>query len=192
MVISILFSELSILSCVVVKIATGNISASCSPSVTILRHQKNGAPPIVQNMYKTMRFFFKINIHEFCTTYLSKIHQLSYISIQVLIHRDPGISSQIQLQLFKMPRAKKESQWILILQSDKNIFYSSQLETSLLFEDIFHVKWNMLATQTVRSPTTGASTVKQCSLNCVRPCADLGHVWSRSQLWGNKQAYVPV
>ncbi len=40
--ISILFSELSILSCVVVKIATG--STSSSPSATILRHQNNGAP----------------------------------------------------------------------------------------------------------------------------------------------------
>ncbi len=35
-------SELSIQSCIVVKIATG--SASSSPSATILHHQKNGAP----------------------------------------------------------------------------------------------------------------------------------------------------
>ncbi len=41
--ISILFSQLSIPRCVVVKIATG--SASCSPSATILRHQNNGTPP---------------------------------------------------------------------------------------------------------------------------------------------------
>ncbi len=40
--ISILFSELSISRCVVVKIATG--SASSSLSATILRHQNNGAP----------------------------------------------------------------------------------------------------------------------------------------------------
>ncbi len=58
--ISILFSELSIPSCVVVKIASGN--ASSSPSATILRHQNNAPhppPPIVQNMYKTM-WFLKI------------------------------------------------------------------------------------------------------------------------------------
>ncbi len=40
--ISILFSELCIPSCVVVKIATG--SASSALSATILRHQNNGAP----------------------------------------------------------------------------------------------------------------------------------------------------
>ncbi len=40
--ISILFSELSIPSCVVVKIARG--SGSSSQSATMLHHQNNGAP----------------------------------------------------------------------------------------------------------------------------------------------------
>ncbi len=37
------FSELSIPSCIVVKIATGSVSSS--PSATILRHQKTPPPP---------------------------------------------------------------------------------------------------------------------------------------------------
>ncbi len=52
--ISILFSQLSIPSCIVVKIATGSALAHRVQPFHVIRKM---APPIVQNMYKTVIFF---------------------------------------------------------------------------------------------------------------------------------------
>ncbi len=52
--ISILFSELSIPSCIMVKIATGSALAHRVQPFYVIR---NMALPMVQNMYKTMLFF---------------------------------------------------------------------------------------------------------------------------------------
>ncbi len=75
--ISILSSELSILRCVLVKIATGSALAHQVQPVYVIRKM---APPIVQNMYKTMSFF-KITetFMGFSSTCFSKIHQVRYI-----------------------------------------------------------------------------------------------------------------
>ncbi len=54
--ISILFFELSILSCVVVKIAAGSVSSS--PSATILRHYKNDTPHSPKYILNDVIFFF--------------------------------------------------------------------------------------------------------------------------------------
>jgi len=74
---SILSPELSILRCVVVKIATGSALAHQVQPVYVIRKM---APPIVQNMYKTMSFFKTTETFMgFSSICFSKIHQLHYI-----------------------------------------------------------------------------------------------------------------